>query len=88
MHRLISRLISSNSGDLLDNLDDFLRWHGEAGKVRIFWAKPIHSLKIIQNIGEAYVIQVIWRTKSRNRDATLIISPKKLENNYLTVLAS
>ena len=58
---------------MINNLEDFLKWYSEAGKLGIFWAKPLKEYEIISSEKEYHLIKIKWDVKRRNNDEAVIV---------------
>jgi len=56
--------------------NDFAEWYAELGKLKIFWAKPVKDIHVIDEEGGAVLMDVKWIVRNRIRRAVLAIAEK------------
>jgi len=61
---------------MLLNLDNFAEWYAELGKLKIFWAKPVKDIHVIDGEGRAVFMDVKWIVRNRIKRAVLAIAEK------------
>jgi hypothetical protein len=56
------------------DLNQFLEWYRELGKLKIFWAKPLHGIKPISIKDEGCLLEVEWFKRNRIEKAVMCIA--------------
>jgi GNAT superfamily N-acetyltransferase len=56
------------------NIEEFINWYSELGKLKIFWAKPIESIELLNKESNLYLVSIKWIAKSKIKNAILAIT--------------
>jgi len=56
--------------------DNFAEWYVELGKLKIFWAKPVKDIHVIDEEGGAVLMDVKWIVRNRTKRAVLATAEK------------
>jgi len=56
------------------NLNQFSEWYKELGKLKIFWAKPLHDMKPISIQDERCLLEIEWFKRNRVEKAIMCIA--------------
>jgi hypothetical protein len=56
------------------NFEEFIKWYSELSKLKIFWAKPIESIKLLNKESNLYLVSIKWIAKSKIKNAILAIT--------------
>jgi len=62
---------------MLLNPNNFAKWYIELGRLKIFWAKTVKDIRMIDREGEAVLIDVKWIVRNRIERAILAITEKE-----------
>jgi len=74
------------------NFDQFVDWYRELGKLKIFWAKQLNSVKLVSADGDKCLIEIEWVIRRRVERAIMIIAKdsnvaleilRKTSNRYM-----
>jgi len=55
------------------SLGDFVKWYTELGKLKIFFAKPVREVKVVEEGDGAAVLEVSWVVRGRAEKAVLAV---------------
>ena len=55
----------------LMDFENFVRWYTELGKLKIFWAKPVESVKLVREEEDISFIGIKWLVKGKVKRAVL-----------------
>jgi GNAT superfamily N-acetyltransferase len=67
-------VVMSTLSPLPMNLNQFLEWYRELGKLKIFWAKPLHGIKLLSIEDEGCLLEVEWFKRNRVEKAVMCIA--------------
>jgi len=74
------------------NFNQFVDWYRELGKLKIFWAKQLNSVKLVSADGEKCLIEIGWAIRRHVERAIMIIAKdsnvdlemlRKTSNRYM-----
>ena len=57
----------------LNSWPAFKKWYSELGKLRIFWAKPIEEIKLIEETNKYWVSRIKWKIRRGHKNAVMLV---------------